>query len=370
MIRWIKKANRSKNYYLKRTKLKLKLRLLSSIAAQGRTSRTGRESETKNLVIPFIGKGIGDAIVIGGVIETLVRNNFKVSVIADKRTHFLFKEWDNLEALYFYDNKNKKALLKTLKDLPSFVFVDSHEVTHSNVDTFNLIRQVKPYKTIGFTSKYRIYDEVVNISRPLEHISTRYLDLFEHLGVAAKDYDYTVIIPDEDARVAQEFIEKTTHKKIISFIPYGSVSERFFSDEQIAAITRHMAKYDDLFHMVILGEQHKIKSISDSKNVTKNTLPSFFSAAQIIKESELVISPDTSFVHVCRAFEKKLICLYPYKILVAPADNADIWGPNYPSAVQIRLKERRVMDAEVQPILQVIDEQIKSIAKPVLEDKY
>lgn len=360
MIRWIRKANRSKNYYLKRAKLKLKLRLLSTIAAKGRASRTERETEIKNLIIPFIGKGIGDAIVIGGVIETLVNNNFNVSVIADKRTHFLFKEWNNVDALYFYDNKNKKELLKTLKALPPFVFVDSHEVTHSNVDTFSLIRQVKPYKTIGFTSKYGIYDDVVNISRPLEHISTRYLDLLEHLGIAASDYDYSVIIPDEDAKAAQAFIKNTTSKKIVSFIPYGSVSERFFSKEQIDAITQHMANYEDAFHMIILGEQHKIKSISDSKNVTKNTTPSFFSAAQIIKESALVISPDTSFVHVCRAFQKKLICLYPFKILVAPADNADIWGPNYPSAVQVRLKERRVMDTDVRPLLKLIDEQIKS----------
>ena len=68
MFRWIKKANRSKNYFLKRIKLKLKLNLLSMIAAQGRTSRTRHGSGTNHLIIPFIGKGIGDAIVIGGVI--------------------------------------------------------------------------------------------------------------------------------------------------------------------------------------------------------------------------------------------------------------------------------------------------------------
>ncbi|ELE9011373.1 lipopolysaccharide heptosyltransferase family protein [Enterobacter cloacae] len=358
MIKWLRKANRSKNYYLKRAKLKLKLNLLSEITARSRANKTGSDLGTNHLVIPFIAKGIGDAVVIGGVINTLVKHNYRVSVIADKRTYFLFKEWDNLDGLYLYEANNKAPLLSALNEISPFIFIDSHEVTHSNIDTFNLIRLSKPYKTIGFTSKYRIYDEVIKIKKPLAHISTRYIDLLERLGISVTDYDYSVIIPDEDANAAREFIKKTTNKKIVSFIPYGSVSERFFSASQIEAITNHMAKYANSYHMIILGEQHKIATIPDSENVTKNTMPSFFSAAQIIKDSALVISPDTSFVHVSRAFQSKLICVYPLKILVAPADNADAWGPNYKLAIQVRLKERRVMDADIRPILSLIDEQL------------
>ena len=356
MIKWLRKINRSKNYVLKRAKLRLKLNLLSTITALCRPRRHESELGTNHLVIPFIAKGIGDAVVIGGVIETLVKNNFRVSVIADKRTHFLFKEWRNLEGLYLYNPDNKKDLIATLKQINPYVLIDSHEVTHSNIDTFNLIRLAKPYRTIGFTDKYRIYDEVIKIKHPLSHISTRYIDLLERLGIRTKNYDYCVIIPNEDVETARNFIKNTTNKKIVSFIPYGSVSERFFSDCQIEAITGHMAKYANSHHMIILGEQHRIASIPDSNNVTKNTTPSFFSAAQIIKDSALVISPDTSFVHVSRAFSKKLICVYPLKILVSPADNADVWGPNYKLAYQVRLKERRVMDADVSPILKLIDE--------------
>ncbi|HDR2759816.1 TPA: glycosyltransferase family 9 protein [Enterobacter mori] len=361
MIKWLRQVNRSKNYALKRTKLRLKLNLLSSVTALARNHKTGQGPGTNHLVIPFIGKGIGDAIVIGGVIETLVKHNFRVSVIADKRTYFLFKEWRNVEGVHFYDPDNKKPLLRTLKNLNPFVLVDSHEITHSNVDVFNLIRITKPHRTIGFTKKYRIYDDIVAIKNPLAHISSRYVDLLNHLGISDKDYGYSVVIPEEDAQTAKEFIQRTTHKKIVAFIPYGSVSERFFSEAQIGAITLHLAKYQHFFHVIILGEQHRIKPIPDAANVTKNTTPSFFSAAQIIKDSALVISPDTSFEHVSRAFNKRLICIYPYKILVAPADNADIWGPNYPLAKQVRLKERRVMDADVQPILALIDEQLNAI---------
>ncbi|MCM7511628.1 lipopolysaccharide heptosyltransferase family protein [Enterobacter hormaechei] len=361
MIKWLRKANRSKNYYLKRTKLKLKLSLLSEITARARSKNIGHDLGTDHLVIPFIAKGIGDAVVIGGVIDTLVKNDFQVSVIADKKTHFLFKEWTTLAGLYLYEPHNKKPLLNELKTIGPFAFIDSHEITHSNIDTFNLIRLARPFRTVGFTEKYRIYDEVINIKHPQSHISTRYVDLLERLGISVTDYDYSVIIPEKDAAAARKFMQKTTDKKIISFIPYGSVSERFFSDLQIEAITNHISKYSHSYHTIIIGEQHKIAAIPDSENVTKNTVPSFFSAAQIIKDSALIISPDTSFVHVSRAFNKKIICVYPFKIIGESADNADVWGPNYKSAIQLRLKERRVMDADVRPILNMIDEQLKDI---------
>lgn len=361
MIQWLKRINRARNYLLKRNKLHFKLMILSLISNRKKIRKTKHDKNIKHIILPFINKGIGDAVVIGGIVDVLTKNGYAVSIIADKRTHFLFKEWENLVGLYLYTKRSRSQIAETLKYFEPYIFVDSHEITHSNLDTFKLICDLRPLQTIGFTHKYNIYDTVINISNPNGHISTRYLDLLRHFDIEIENYDYTVIIPDTDKSQARNFVKSKTDKKLISFIPYGSVSERFFSDSQIKAITDHMAKHSNSYHMFILGEQHKIASIPDSENVTKNTTPSFFSAAQIIKDSALVISPDTSFVHVSRAFNKKLICIYPFKILVAPADNADVWGPNYDSAIQIRLKERQVMDADIQPIINTIDTELTKI---------
>lgn len=73
--------------------------------------RAKDDSTIKIIALPFIGKGIGDAIVISGIIDTLVENGYKVLVIADKRTHFLFKEWTNIYKLFLYDPQNKSSLM-------------------------------------------------------------------------------------------------------------------------------------------------------------------------------------------------------------------------------------------------------------------
>lgn len=55
---------------------------------------------------------------------------------------------------------------------------------------------------------------MINISQPLGHISTRYVDLLNRLGIIVDDYDYTVMIPEEDAQTARNFIRKITTKKL------------------------------------------------------------------------------------------------------------------------------------------------------------
>ncbi|MCS2154117.1 lipopolysaccharide heptosyltransferase family protein [Scandinavium goeteborgense] len=362
MIGWLRKINRTKNYYLKKHKLKVKLRLSSTLSLRHLNKEKQKPSDFNHLIMTFIGKGIGDAIIIGGIIDTLVKNNYRVSVIADKRTHFLFEGWENISNLYLFELKNKHKIAESIRNDGACVFIDSHEITYSNVYTFDLIRLIKPAVTIGFSGSYSIYDHAINFSQPLGHVSSRYIDLFDFLGIkGVTSYDYFVKIPEQSQREAQDLINKSKGKKIVSFIPYGSVSERLFSKEQIDSILNYFSQHGDRLQVLIIGEQDKIKHIEDSENVLKNTYSSFFTAAELIKESALVISPDTSIVHLARAFQKKIICIYPYKLLSNGADNADTWGPNYNLAVQVRLTERRIRDANVESIIKHIDNEIRTL---------
>jgi len=49
--------------------------------------------------------------------------------------------------------------------------------------------------------------------------------------------------------------------------------------------------------------------------------------AELIKRANLVVSPDTSIVHLARAFDKKMICIYR-KELGKEDKNSILWGPN------------------------------------------
>jgi ADP-heptose:LPS heptosyltransferase len=219
---------------------------------------------------------------------------------------------------------------------------------------------MKPVKTIGFINKYKIYDQVISSYDLQGHISNRYTALLSYLELPSESYEYSISVPEKNQDEAAKLLSGIKEKYIVTFAPYGSVRERFFSEQQIAAVLSYFSDSDDV-HVVIIGEQHKIKHIDDAKNVTKNHYSSFFTAAEIIKRCDLVISPDTSIVHLSRAFNKKIVCVYPFKILGNGANNAAVWGPNYALAHQIKLTERNIMDTDINIILNSIGEAMENI---------
>lgn len=106
---------------------------------------------------------------------------------------------------------------------------------------------------------------------------------------------------------------------------------------------------------------NKIKHIPESANITKNYHSEFFTAAELVRCCDLVVSPDTSIVHLSRAFNKRIVCVYPFKILNHGADNAVDWGPNYSRACQIKLVKKNIMDTDISVILSTIEEKIQSL---------
>jgi ADP-heptose:LPS heptosyltransferase len=66
----------------------------------------------------------------------------------------------------------------------------------------------------------------------------------------------------------------------------------------------------------------------------------------LIHEADMVISPDTSIVHISAAWKKPLVCVYKNI-----TDNNDLWAPGYKNASQIIVNKRKISDMESVPEL-------------------
>ncbi len=361
MIGFLRKINRSKNYFLKSKKLSLKLNLLSALSNRKKAKKQRENPEKiKHIIMSFIGKGIGDAIVVSGAIDLLTQNGYQVSIISDKRIQFVFENQNNVHKFFLYEKNSLNQLINELRNYRDVVFVDLHDINKNSIDTFNIIRKLKPSKTIGFNNKYKAYDVSIGSGDVFEHVSKRYISFLSFLGLDVDTYEYSMSIPNESIIEAEDFLSKIKEKYIFVFNPYGSTQERIFSEKQVETLLDYFSKVVDI-HVVVIGEQSKIGTLKEGGNISINYHPSFFTAAQIVKSSDLVISLDTSIVHLSRAFNKRILCIYPYKLLASGADNAVVWGPNYALARQVKLEEKNIKDVNIDVIIKHIDNEIKKL---------
>lgn len=81
------------------------------------------------------------------------------------------------------------------------------------------------------------------------------------------------------------------------------------------------------------------KFVCNKVYVTPEQFSNFAYAIALVKYSDLVITPDTSIVHVANAYNKKMICLYNNKKSDKNEDENIIWGPNYNNCIQLFTKE-------------------------------
>ena len=101
--------------------------------------------------------------------------------------------------------------------------------------------------------------------------------------------------------------------------------------------------------LILIGNEDKIRelkklNISKENKVKIIETRGMAEVAELIKGANLVVSPDTSIVHLARAFDKKMICIYR-KELGKEDKNSILWGPNSEKAKVIFVEEK-VKDGE------------------------
>lgn len=67
---------------------------------------------------------------------------------------------------------------------------------------------------------------------------------------------------------------------------------------------------------------------------------------ELIRKVDLVISPDTSIVHISATWKKPLVSVYKNI-----TDNNDLWAPGYKEASQIIVNKRKISDVKNVPEL-------------------
>jgi ADP-heptose:LPS heptosyltransferase len=197
-----------------------------------------------------------------------------------------------------------------------------------------MLRLLNPSFLTGFYKKsYNIYDFSFEENLFDSHI-TRYYKLFlNFLGIGDPSLKYDLFL-----EALPPFIKDEMKTVIIN--PFAASKHRTLSlakTQKLAELLLKAVKCR-IFILTAQDKAGKVKAL-ENENVKVFASKSILESAALIKAGDLIISPDTSIVHIAAAFNKKLVALYlDYSKSQEKTDI--IWGPDYANAVQLRLDRK------------------------------
>ena len=287
------------------------------------------------LFLRYDGK-IGDMIVNSLMFREIkkVYPDIKIGVVARGAAIDIIRENPNVDKIYEYykDRKKIKDLALKIKEEKYDLLIDFSEMLR--VNQMMLINLCGARFNIGLDRKdWKLFDLSIESGKDFkwtEHITNRYLAYLIKLGLKKENIDISYDIYLKDEKKYEDFFNEIKENKKIILNPYGASKHKSFNIETLENIITCLKDKDIAVILVYFGDKYRELEALEKKYtnvyIPKN-ITNILDTALLIKESDYVITPDTSIVHIASAFNKKMITVYPPKGGKYGVDHL-VWAPN------------------------------------------
>ena len=286
------------------------------------------------LFLRYDGK-IGDMIVNSLMFREIkkVYPDIKIGVVARGAAIDIIKDNVNVDKIYEYrkDRKKIKDLALKIKKEKYDLLIDFSEMLR--VNQMMLINLCEARFNIGLDRKdWKLFDLSIESGKDFkwtEHITNRYLAYLIKLGLKKENIDISYDIYLKDEKKYEDFFNEIKENKKIILNPYGASKHKSFNIETLENIITCLKDKDIAIILVYFGDKYRELEALEKKYtnvyIPKN-ITNILDTALLIKESDYVITPDTSIVHIASAFNKKMITVYPPKGGKYGVDHF-VWAP-------------------------------------------
>ena len=161
-----------------------------------------------------------------------------------------------------------------------------------------------------------IYDYFTN-KKNNTHSSRIWLDTLEPFGISENSNKYDLFINSLQEEVALNFLNKFNSKCKIGINLEGAVKGKKILFSELKEISKGIKHINKNIQIIILTSPKNQKNVAKMVNQMnlKYVSPSYKTktiqdVAAIIKNLDLIISPDTSIVHIASAFNKPIVSIH------------------------------------------------------------
>ncbi|MEQ1975671.1 glycosyltransferase family 9 protein [Xenorhabdus sp. SGI240] len=330
-LKKLRSINRKKNYLFKQ----LKFNLAKVFIDTWKVNEFHVDSIKKVLFLRDDNK-IGDMIVSTPIFRALSEGGFELHVLSGYSNYCVIEKNPYIDKVYFYPDKTKEIIKLglTLKKENYDLVIDMGD--QLPVMYLLFIRLVNAKNVLGFNKdKINIYNKSIKYFQYESHITERYKFLMNSMGIYDFNMQYDIHIPNSVQSKVYDFYVKLPGRLTIVINPFSAEEKRDLSKEQLMGITSYISKSYPSTNVILVGKTNKLlNTLSYLNRCIINPFDDFLSAVEIIKHSDLVISPDTSIVHVAAAYEKNTVALYGNDKHGNFVNN-NVWGPGNKNAIQL-----------------------------------
>lgn len=294
------------------------------------TSNKKRDFDIKDVekVLFFRYDRIGDMVITTPVFRELKLffPEIKASVLASKTNQSVLTNNPYIENVYVNHKNNFLSDLKTLLILRKKNFDACIEFDHSVVPHAILrLKIINPKIVISVSKKGRygvkgselmLYDFYTENNDGL-HFRDIWLETLTPFGIKPKSNHYDLFCTDAQKQVAYNFISKFHDKFLIGINLEGAVKGKKIEFKDLEEICRRLFYVHNNVQVIILSAPNNFKRVG--KMIRKMDLDyveqsfktnTILDLAALIDNLDLIISPDTSVIHIASTYNKPIVTIH------------------------------------------------------------
>lgn len=240
--------------------------------------------------------------------------DYKLFVLTSELNNEIALRDENISGTFVYKKNLFSAigLISKLRKTKFDYWIDT-KPEHSTTSKM-LLKFGKYDKSAGFNAKEKLFDLVLDDFVQGEHAVDINLSAALYFK---KDFNSAGIKPS--INIPQETIEKYSalfgrikKKKILINISAGFENRQWGKNNWLELIN----KIDRNFDVIIIADKKDKEILNEIINEYKedNLIPAetgnIFDVAEIVRNCDVIITPDTSIVHIASCFNKPIVALY------------------------------------------------------------
>jgi len=284
---------------------------------------------------------IGDMVVTTPIFRELKNSypNISISILASKENKDVIRYNPYIDKIYTNYKNSILMDLPTLLKLRRKSFDVCFELEHSVIPHAIIrLKIINPKKIISIHkdgrygvkgSELKLYDYFTKKDKK-NHFGKIWLDTLFFFGITPSSNKYDFFLSNIERDRAKSFVSSMGDKIKIGINIEGSFPEKTIQKKELEQICRGLYKQFNNIVIVILASPYEIlkkkKMISDlglNFVIPSYTTETIIDAAALVEQLDLIITPDTSIVHIAASFDKPVVSIHENN-----KDSFRLWSPS------------------------------------------